>query len=173
MIDLRPYPLSRSIAAWAPFRRSADADRAGNDPSRAARQTGRVSENRPRAGAYGPYADCGHCRVLAPVTGVSAHIPLPNNASSRNARRYDAPPAIGSPYVREKAGTLDLTIKKNPPWLRRAPGGLLKDYPLIFGGVGRRGFKREAAGAGRARWQAKPTIWMLLAAFKSSRGTPD
>jgi hypothetical protein len=106
------------------------------------------------------------------VTGVSAHIPLPNNASSRNARRYDAPPAIGSPYVREKAGTLGLTIKKNPPWLRRAPGGFLKDYPLIFGGVGRRGVKREATGAGRARWQAKPTIWML-AAFKSSRGTPD
>jgi len=85
MVGLRPHPLSRSIAAWAPFRRSADADRAGNDPARAARATGRVSENRPRPGAHGPDADCDHCRVLAAVTGASAHLPLPNNASSRNA----------------------------------------------------------------------------------------
>ena len=38
MVGLRPHPLSRSIAAWAPFRRSADADRAGNDPARARAQ---------------------------------------------------------------------------------------------------------------------------------------
>src|SRR6516225_1983359 len=76
MVGLRPHPLSRSIAAWAPFRRSADADRAGNDPARAARATGRVSENRPRPGAHGPDAYCDHCRVLAPVTGASAHMPF-------------------------------------------------------------------------------------------------
>jgi pimeloyl-ACP methyl ester carboxylesterase len=76
---LRPHPPSRSVAAWAPFRRSADADRAGNDPARAARGTGRVSENQPRASAHGPDADCDHCTVFAPVTGGSAHMPSPNN----------------------------------------------------------------------------------------------
>jgi hypothetical protein len=77
MVGLRPHPLSRSVAAWAPFRRSADADCAGNDPARAVRTTGRVSENRTRSGAHGPHADWDHCRVLAandmcaetPVTG--------------------------------------------------------------------------------------------------------
>ena len=65
MVDLRSRPLPRSVTAWASFRHSADLDRARNDSARAARGAGRVSENRPCAGAHGPEADCGHCRVLA------------------------------------------------------------------------------------------------------------
>jgi pimeloyl-ACP methyl ester carboxylesterase len=59
MVGLRPHPLSRPIAAWASFRHS--------------------------AGAHGPEADCDHCRVLAPVTGRSAHMPSPRPVSAKLA----------------------------------------------------------------------------------------
>jgi hypothetical protein len=58
--------IARTGAAWGRFRRSPCANRAGNDPTRAACRTGRVSEDRPRAGAYGFDPDCDYRRVLAP-----------------------------------------------------------------------------------------------------------
>lgn len=46
MGGLRPHPLSRSVTPRAQFRHSASADRAGNDPARAVRGTGRISKSR-------------------------------------------------------------------------------------------------------------------------------
>jgi hypothetical protein len=62
----------------------------------AAGGTGRVSENRPRAGAHGPDADCDRCRVLAPMTRqFSAHAVCRTARSSRNARPLGKKPKIG------------------------------------------------------------------------------
>ncbi len=78
MVDLRSYPLPRSVAARLEIGHPADTGCTGNDPARAARGAARISENRPCAGPHGPDADRDYCRVLALVTGGSAQTPLPN-----------------------------------------------------------------------------------------------
>src|SRR5271166_1329418 len=96
MVDLRSYPLPRSVAARLEIGHPADTGRTGNDPARSARGAARISENRPCAGPHGPDADRDYCRVLAPVTGGSAQTPLNSSLSywtkaQRNLNRGGIP----------------------------------------------------------------------------------